>query len=67
MLANEWCPTKKREYFKPGTEPVEVCPVHTEPAPAEEEFPFENDSQVPDAVERGVNGIGKVLRKIFRF
>ena len=31
MLANEWCPIKKREYFKPGTEPTEVCNVHTEP------------------------------------
>ncbi|HEV7991097.1 MAG TPA: PBP1A family penicillin-binding protein [Gemmatimonadaceae bacterium] len=67
MLANEWCPVKKREYFKPGTEPTEVCNVHTEPPPPEEEMPMDMGPQPPNPIERGVDGIGKVLRKIFRF
>jgi 1A family penicillin-binding protein len=67
MLANEWCPVKKREYFKPGTEPTEVCNVHTEPVPIEEDVPPEIDPNGRDPIERGVDGIGKVLRKIFRF
>ena len=68
MLANEWCPIKKREYFKPGTEPTEVCNVHNEPTPQEEQMPDEGDQQrPPDPIQRGVEGIGKVLRKIFRF
>jgi hypothetical protein len=67
MLANQWCPIKKREYFKPGTEPTEVCNVHTEPVPIEEDVPIEIDPRGPDPIKRGVDGIGKVLRKIFRF
>jgi 1A family penicillin-binding protein len=66
MLAGEWCPIKKREYFKPGTEPTETCNQHTEPVYQEEEYPIEGP-QSQDPVQRGVEGIGKVLRKIFRF
>jgi membrane carboxypeptidase/penicillin-binding protein len=67
MLANEWCPVKKREYFKPGTEPTETCNVHTEPTFQEEEVPTDMGPQPQDPIQRGVDGIGKVLRKIFRF
>jgi 1A family penicillin-binding protein len=68
MLAGQWCPVTERQYFKPGTEPTMTCNVHTEPIP-EEPPP---DSQIfipgaPNPVEKGVDGIGKVLRKIFRF
>ena len=67
MLANEWCPVKKREYFKPGTEPTETCNVHTEPTFQEEEVPIDMGPQPADPIKRSVDGIGKVLRKIFRF
>ena len=67
MLANDWCPIKKREYFKPGTEPTEICNVHTEPIYQEEEIPIDIGQPGQDPVQRGVEGIGKVLRKIFRF
>jgi 1A family penicillin-binding protein len=30
-LANEWCPNTRREWFKPGTEPVRFCPHHGAP------------------------------------
>ena len=30
-LANEWCPTTRREWFKPGTEPVRYCAHHDAP------------------------------------
>ena len=30
-LATEWCPTTRREWFKPGTEPVRYCPHHEAP------------------------------------
>ena len=30
MLAGEWCPITQREWFKPGTEPTEVCDQHFE-------------------------------------
>jgi hypothetical protein len=66
MLANEWCPIKKREYFKPGTEPTERCNVHMEPIYEVQEEP-DMGPNPQDPIERGVDGIGKVLRKIFRF
>ncbi|HJR50305.1 MAG TPA: penicillin-binding transpeptidase domain-containing protein [Gemmatimonadales bacterium] len=30
-LATEWCPGTRREWFKPGTEPVRFCPNHDAP------------------------------------
>ncbi len=30
-IANEWCPTTQEEWFKPGTEPVRICPHHDAP------------------------------------
>jgi 1A family penicillin-binding protein len=30
-IANEWCPTTQREWFKPGTEPVRICLTHDAP------------------------------------
>ncbi|MDB4916827.1 MAG: penicillin-binding protein family [Gemmatimonadetes bacterium] len=67
MLAGEWCPERKREYFKPGTEPTEICNVHTEPMPDEPILDAPQGIRVPDPVRRGINGIGSVLRRIFRF
>jgi 1A family penicillin-binding protein len=67
MLANEWCPIRKREYFKPGTEPTERCNVHMEPIFEIQEDPMDMGPNSQDPVERSVDGIGKVLRKIFRF
>lgn len=64
MLAGEWCPERKREYFKPGTEPTEVCNVHTEPMI---DSGLDLPQSIPDPVRKGVEGIGKMLKKIFRF
>ncbi len=30
-IANEWCPTTQREWFKPGSEPVRICTRHEAP------------------------------------
>jgi 1A family penicillin-binding protein len=67
LLAGEYCPVRQRQWFKPGTEPTEVCNAHYEEP--EEEYPFPDtlDPRIPDPVRDGVQGIGKVLRKIFRF
>ena len=67
MIANEWCPVKTRAWFKPGTEPTEICNVHTEQQPEEMQPTYGDSEQVPNPVQRGVEGIGKVLRKIFHF
>jgi penicillin-binding protein 1A len=61
-LANEWCPILQKEYFRPGTEPTTPCPVHAAPEPDTTQTPLE---QIPDAVQKGVEGIGHALKKIF--
>ena len=55
MLAGEWCPITQREWFKPGTEPTEVCNEH-----------FELPEPEPFVIGLG-DKIGKALKKIFRF
>jgi penicillin-binding protein 1A len=55
MLAGEWCPITQREWFKPGTEPTEVCTEH-----------FELPEPEPFVIGLG-SKIGKALKKIFRF
>ena len=67
MLAGEWCPLKKREYFKPGSEPTELCTVHTEPMPDEPILDLPQGVRIPNPVRRGVEGIGNILKRIFRF
>jgi 1A family penicillin-binding protein len=67
LLAGEYCPVRQRQWFKPGTEPTEVCNAHYEEPVEEYPFPDTLDPRIPDPVRDGVQGIGKVLRKIFRF
>ena len=55
-LASEWCPTTQEEWFKPGTEPTELCREH---APVEE--------PIQAAVTSVGQKIGKALKKIFSF
>ena len=64
MLAGAYCPEKKREYFKPGTEPTDVCTEHVEEQPV---FDTPRAIQIPDPIRRGASGIGQLLRKIFHF
>lgn len=52
-LAHEWCPAVQREWFKPGSEPTEFCPVHHEPF-----------YELEDSFGRR---LGNVFRRIFRF
>ena len=66
MLAGQWCPVRKTEYFKPGTEPTELCNIHLEPS-SEPVFDEPQSFPVPNPIQKGVDGIGKVLRKIFHF
>jgi 1A family penicillin-binding protein len=67
LLAGEYCPVRQRQWFKPGTEPTEICNAHFEEPADQSPFPDTLDPRIPEPVQRGVEGIGKVLRKIFRF
>ena len=55
MLAGQWCPTTQREWFKPGTEPVEECNEH-----------YELPEPEPFVIGLG-DKIGQALKKIFKF
>jgi len=69
-LANEWCPARKVEYFKPGTEPHTECIEHGPPE-ADIQPGWGDQTDWPRGVERGIGGlgkkIGKALGKIFKF
>ena len=49
-LANEWCPTTQREWFKPGTEPTHTCREHKAP--------------LEDRIERFAKEVGKALKEL---
>lgn len=67
LLAGEFCPVRQRQWFKPGTEPTEICNAHYEEQVQDYPLPDTLDPSLPDPVQKGVEGIGKVLRRIFRF
>jgi membrane carboxypeptidase/penicillin-binding protein len=49
-LANEWCPTTRREWFKSGTEPTKICHEHQPP--------------LLDQLEEFGRNLGKVLKGV---
>ena len=55
-LAGEWCPTTQQEWFKPGSEPTQLCREHTPP-----------DTPITAAVSSVGEKIGKALKRIFSF
>ncbi|MFN2638136.1 MAG: penicillin-binding protein 1A [Gemmatimonadaceae bacterium] len=63
-LATEWCPVRKQEYYKPGTEPTIPCPDHG-PDMGDEQNPTWPDQR--DWSNDFGKKIGKALGKIFKF
>ena len=49
-LASEWCPNTRREWFKPGTEPVRFCPSH--------------DAPLMEVLERVGREVGEAVKEI---
>jgi 1A family penicillin-binding protein len=67
LLAGEYCPVRQRQWFKPGTEPTEVCNAHYEEPVQDNPWPDTLDPRIPEPVKKGVDGLGKILSRIFRF
>src|SRR6266550_2242248 len=69
-VANEWCPARKTEYFKPGLVPTTLCIEH---GPPEESYPANWPDQtswpqdIGHNVDRLGKKLGKALGKIFKF
>jgi Membrane carboxypeptidase/penicillin-binding protein len=68
FLANEWCPVRMQEYFKPGTEPTDPCPYHGPDAQSQDSGSPQTGSQNPgDWTTHIGKQISKALGKIFKF
>ena len=65
-LATEWCPHRTEEWFKPGTEPTELCDMHTEPMDPMADAGG-GDARNGDVFQSLGRGLGRALRKIFKF
>jgi membrane carboxypeptidase/penicillin-binding protein len=67
-LATEWCPTRTRQWFKPGTEPKEECHLHTGPDSRIAIDENGNPQQTQgDPVQSIGRSIGNILRKIIHW
>ena len=67
-IANDWCPARKLEYFKPGTGPRTECMEH---GPPYDEPIWASDQDLGRVIEKRADDlgkkIGKALGRIFRF
>jgi 1A family penicillin-binding protein len=70
-LAGDWCPTRARQWFKPGSEPTEECHLHTGPAQGQIAVDANGNVQtspnVNDAIQRMGHSIGNILKHIIRW
>jgi 1A family penicillin-binding protein len=65
-LANEWCPERKVEYFKPGLEPHTDCMEHGPPEDIYQPV-WPEQTDLPRDVDRLRRRIGRTLGRIFKF
>jgi membrane carboxypeptidase/penicillin-binding protein len=70
-LAGDWCPTRARQWFKPGSEPTEECHLHTGPPQGQIAVDANGNVQtspnVNDAIQRMGHSIGNILKHIIRW
>ena len=66
-LATEWCPTRQRQWFKPGMEPKTECQIHTGPPDGMIVDANGNPQAQPDPIARVGRDLGRILRRIIRW
>jgi len=70
-LATEWCPTRTRQWFRPGKEPQQECHLHSGPPPGQIAIDANGNvqpsGQSNDPVAAVAKGIGNLLKKIIRW
>jgi penicillin-binding protein 1A len=67
-LASDFCPTRQRQWFKPGSEPQRQCPLHTGPQPGQ--IAVDANGQIiqgNDPITAITKGIGGLLKRIIRW
>jgi penicillin-binding protein 1A len=65
-LASEWCPVRRNEYYKPGTEPTIPCPNHGPDSGDDQQQNPDWQNQRDWSNDFGKK-ISKALGKIFKF
>jgi 1A family penicillin-binding protein len=63
MLAGPWCPSARKEWFKPGSEPHTECTEHY--APIETIVPVDTTGR--DWLRTVEGSVRRALKKVFRF
>ena len=69
-LATAWCPSRAKQWFKPGREPQEMCHLHT--GPPQGQIAVDASGNVQQAARNDPitaigRGIGSILRKIIHW
>jgi len=72
QLATEWCPSRARQWFKPGREPREPCELHVGPPEGQIAIDANGNVQVipgkaADPITNVGRSIGNILRKIIHW
>lgn len=65
-LSTEWCPTRRRDWFKPGEEPTTWCHLHHEPTLIDSTG-FDSSGARANPIDQLGRNIGKTLRRIFHW
>ncbi|MEO8908840.1 MAG: PBP1A family penicillin-binding protein [Gemmatimonadaceae bacterium] len=64
-LATDWCPVRRNEYYKPGTEPTIECPFHGPDSGDDQQNPdWQNQRDWSNDFGKKIS---KALGKIFKF
>ena len=68
-LAGDWCPTRTRQWFKPGSEPTEQCHLHSGPPQGQIAVDANGNVIGPnsDPIAHAVHDLGNILKKIIRW
>jgi penicillin-binding protein 1A len=66
-LATEWCPSRVKQWYKPGRAPQETCHLHVGPPQGQIAVDAGNRSQTRDPISAVAKGIGGLLKKIFHW
>ena len=69
-LATEWCPSRVKQWYKPGREPQEACHTHTGPPQGQIAVDARGGAQQGprnDPIGAISRGIGSILRKIIHW
>jgi len=66
-LATEWCPSRVKQWYKPGRAPQETCHLHVGPPQGQIAVDAGNRQQTRDPISAVAKGIGGLLKKIFHW